>query len=274
MIAIFTTELSLIFKQKRTYYGLAAIFVIEVFIIVGAWYQGSDIISVLLENLSKSFYLEGELMNGNLVLYIVLNSLWFNLPLIIMLLVSGFITNDIKDGILQLIMLQSVSKYDYIIAKYLVSIVFTLFVLVFLFTSSAALAYAIFGAGDLITYLGGLNFFGSDDALIRIIFAFLSGGLLLIFYSVVSITFAILFRENTITWIICAFFLIANNLLLKIDFGLDSAMFFPKLIDTWQYFFYYEIPWKKIYINNIFLMGYSFLCAMVGTFYFVRRDIG
>ena len=53
MIAILTTELSLIFKQKRTYYGLAAIFVIEVFIIAGAWYQGSDIISVLLENLSK-----------------------------------------------------------------------------------------------------------------------------------------------------------------------------------------------------------------------------
>lgn len=274
MIAVLRTEIYLIFRQKRTFYGLSAIFVIELFIIAGAWYQGSDIIEVLLENLTKSFYLEGELMNGNLVLYIVLNSLWFNLPLIVMLLVSGFITNDIKDGVLQLIMLQSVSKYDYIIAKYVASIIFTLFVLIFLIASSAVLAYAIFGTGDLITYLGGVNFFGSGDAMIRIIYAFISGGLLLIFYSMVSLTFGILFRENTITWIICTFFLIANNLLLKIDVGVNSALFFPKLIDTWQYFFYYEIPWKTVFINNLLLIGYTFFCVFAGAYYFGRRDIG
>jgi ABC-2 type transport system permease protein len=274
MIALFQAELYLVFRQKRTYYGLAAIFLIELFIIAGSWYQGNEIIGVLLENLARSFYLEGYLLNGNLVLYIVLNSLWFNLPLIIMIIVSGFLTNDYKDRILQTIMLQSIKKVDYIIVKYCVAIAFTFMVLIFLLVSASIMAYSIFGTGDLITYLDGLNFFESDDAIKRIGMAFLSGTVLMFFYSVISISFAVLFKEITITWIACALFLILSNLLLKMDFGNMDAWFFPKLIDTWQYFFYFEIPWMDVYLNHILLLGYMLIFMIGGIFLFVKRDIG
>ena len=85
MKALLQAEMYMIFRQKRTYYGLGAILIIELFIIAGSWYQGNEIIGVLLESLTQSFYLKGNLLNGHLVLYIVLNSLWFNLPLIIMM---------------------------------------------------------------------------------------------------------------------------------------------------------------------------------------------
>ena len=120
MKAFLFAEIYMIFRQKRTYYGLAAILIIELFIIAGSWYQGNDIISVLLENLTQNFYLKGNLLNGHLVLYIVLNSLWFNLPLILMIIVSGFLTNEYKDGTIQTVMLQAVNKRDYIFSKYFV----------------------------------------------------------------------------------------------------------------------------------------------------------
>lgn len=274
MITLIQAELYLIFRQKRTYYGLAAIFIIELFIVAGSWYQGNEVIEVLLENLTRSFYLEGNLLNGHLVLYIVLNSLWFNLPLIIMIIVSGFLTNDYKDRTIQTIMLQSIKKIDYIIAKYISAIVFTLLVLVFLIASTSLMAYTIFGKGDLITYLDGLNFFESKQAIYRIGMAFLSGTFLMVFYSIASITLAIIFREITITWIACILFLILSNLLLKIDFGVLDGWFFPKLIDTWQYFFYYDIPWKSVYFNHLVLMGYVILFFTGGVLIFIKRDIG
>ena len=274
MIPLIQAELYLIFRQKRTYYGLAAIFIIELFIIAGSWYQGNEVISVLLENLTRSFYLEGNLLNGHLVLYLVLNSLWFNLPLIIMIIVSGFLTNDYKDRTIQTIMLQSIKKIDYILTKYVVAIVFTFLVLVFLIATASLMAYTIFGNGDLITYLNGLNFFESNQALTRIGLAFLSGTILMLFYSITSVTLAIIFKEITITWIACILFLILSNLLLKIDFGIMGDWFLPKLIDTWQYFFYYNIPWSKIYFNHIVLMAYIILFTTGGILLFIKRDIG
>ena len=274
MKAFLFAEIYMIFRQKRTYYGLAAILIIELFIIAGSWYQGNDIISVLLENLTQNFYLKGNLLNGHLVLYIVLNSLWFNLPLILMIIVSGFLTNEYKDGTIQTVMLQAVSKRDYIFSKYFVSILFTLIVVLFLVMSASLMAYVFFGVGDLITYLDGLNFIESDQAIVRIALAFLSGALLMCFYSVVSLTIAVVFKEITVTWIVSALFLILSNLLLKIDFGMLDYWFFPKLIDTWQYFFYYTIPWEAVHLNHLLLVINTAAFMTLGIILFLKRDIG
>lgn len=274
MKALLRAEIFLISRQKRTYFGLAAILTIELLIIGGAWYQGSEIIDVLLDNLRQNFVFHGQLLNGHLILYVVLNSLWFNLPLIIMIIVSGFLTNDYKDQTLQTVMLQSVKKKDYIFAKYLAAIAFTISVVLMLALTSALLAYSIFGSGDLITYLQHINFFETHEAITRIIYAFASGTLLMVVYSVASITLGVIFKEMTITWIASALFLIICSLLSKIDFGLAGAWIFPELIDTWQYFFYYQIPWQKIMINQIILILYGLAFLIIGTVIFTKRDIG
>jgi ABC-2 type transport system permease protein len=171
-------------------------------------------------------------------------------------------------------MLQSVKKLDYITSKYISGIAFTLFVLVFLFLTASALSYGLFGKGDLITYLNSLNFIESDEALGRIVWAFVVGAVLLIFYSIASITFAVIFREITVTWIASALFLILCNLLLKMDLGVLNSWFLPKLIDGWQYFFYFEIPWSKVLINQLFMLGYIILFMTVGIGTFTKKDIG
>lgn len=274
MIRLIQAELYLIFRQRRTYYGLAAILIIELFIVTAAWFQGNEIIDILLDNLAKNFFIEGNLVNGNLVMYIVLNSLWFNLPLIIMIIVSGFLSNEYKDRTIQTVMLQSVKKMDYIMSKYISGITFTLFVLVFLFLTASALSYGLFGKGDLITYLNSLNFIESQEALGRIVWAYVVGAVLLIFYSIASITFAVIFREITVTWIASALFLILCNLLLKMDLGVLNSWFLPKLIDGWQYFFYFEIPWSKVLINQLFMLGYIILFMTIGIRTFIKKDIG
>jgi ABC-2 type transport system permease protein len=77
-----------------------------------------------------------------------------------------------------------------------------------------------------------------------------------------------------VTWIASALFLILCNLLLKMDLGVLNSWFLPKLIDGWQYFFYFEIPWSKVLINQLFMLGYIILFMTVGIRTFTKKDIG
>ena len=274
MISVFTADVYLLFRQKRTYYGIAATLIIVLFIMLGSWYQGKQIIETLLEGLTKNFLVQGNLLNGNLVMYLVLNSLWFNLPLIIMIVVSGLLTNEYRDRTLQTVLLQAVDKKTYVVSKFFTGVLFTLVLIIVLFIFSTLLAYTLFGQGDLITYLGGLNFYETEDAFQRIAGAFLSGTNLMIFYATLSMTVAVIFKEMTVTWIVSALLLIITNLLLKVDFGVMNGWLFPKISDTWQYHFYSEIPQQLIHSNNALIFAYTLVIAMIGILIFNTRDIG
>lgn len=269
------TELFKIFRQRKTYYAIAAVFVLEAFIMVSAYYQGREILEVLLENLKESFEFRGDLLNGNLIIYLVLNSFWFHIPLILMVVVSGFLTSEYKDRTVEAVLLQPVSKGRFIVSKYLAALLFTVFILAVLIASTFLGSYAFFGRGDLVVFLEGLSFFESPEAFRRLILAFLTGSLTMVFYAVVSLTLAVLLQEATVTWIVAALFLIGTTMLLRLDF--ESALledyFFPKLTDTWQYLFYPEIPTRVILKKNAILGAYTLLFGAIGVRVFQKRDI-
>jgi ABC-2 type transport system permease protein len=276
MKSLVWAEILKLVKQSKTYYALASLFMIEMVILVSAYFQGTNLIDLLLDNLKKSFYFEGTLLNGNLLVYLILNTLWFHLPLILMIIISGMLTAEYKDRTIQTIMLQPVSKWKFILSKYIVAIAFTLLVVFLLAISSFVLSYTIFGKGDLVVYLNTLNFFESADAYNRIKWAYAAGALSMVFFSVASLTLAVIFKEATKTWIVAALFLILSNLLLKVDFGDNffNRFFFAKLNDTWQLFFYYTIPWNGIYENVFLLLIYIGLFMGLGIYLFHKKDIG
>jgi len=268
-------EVYKLFKQRKTYYAISAIFLIEIIILFSAYSQGQSALDILLDNFNQSFYFEGNLLNGNLLIYLILNTLWFHLPLILIIIISGTLTSEYKDRTLLSVMLQPVPKWKFILSKYFVAILFTLIIVLFLALTSFLFSYAIFGKGDLIVYLDTLNFFESSDAFYRIKYAFLFGAISMVFFSVVSLTLAIILEEATKTWIAAAFFLIISNILLKVDFNnyfLDNWLY-VKFNDTWQYLFYFEIPWNKIYWNTSLIILYSIITMIIGIVIFNKKDI-
>ncbi len=276
MKKLIIAEIKKLFKQSKTYYAIGCLFLIEAIVLFSAYYQGNNIIDILLENLRKSFYFNGTLLNGNLLVYLILNTLWFNLPLILMITLSGMLTSEYKDRTVQTIFLQPVRKWKFILSKYIVAIIFTILAVLFMAITAFSLSYGIFGRGDLVVYLNSLNFFESKDALYRLMLAFASGALSMVFFSVVSLTIAVIFKDATKTWIVSAFFLILSDILLKVEFRNHwfNRFFFVKLNDTWQYFFYYKIDWTIIYQNSILLVLYSFFFMGLGIYLFDKKDIG
>ena len=268
-------EVYKLFKQGKTYYAIFAIFLIEIIILFSAYSQGQSILDILLDNLNQSFYFEGNLLNGNLLIYLILNTLWFHLPLILIIIISGTLTSEYKDRTLLSVMLQPISKWKYILSKYIVAVLFTLVIVLLLAFTSFLFSYTIFGQGDLIVYIDSLNFFESSEAFYRIKYAFLFGAASMVFFSVVSLTLAVILEEATKTWIAAALFLIISNILLKVNFNnyiLDNWLYL-KLNDTWQYLFYFEIPWSKIYLNTSLIILYSIITMVIGIVVFNKKDI-
>jgi ABC-2 type transport system permease protein len=276
MKLILSIELFKLLKQNRTYYALAAIFIIELIVFVIAYYQGAAILDILLNNLKDTFYFSGNLLNGNLLTYMLLNSLWFDIPLILMIVISGMITTEYQDKTLQSIFLQPASKLKFILSKYVLGISFTMVVVLLLAITSFGFSFAIFGKGDLVVYMDTLNFFESKDAFNRLFLAFVSGSITLVFFSVLSLTLGIIFKETIKTWIFAALLLIISNLLSQIDmpFLAMDKWFLPKLIDTWQDFFYYEIPLQSVLFKSVMLFVYILMTIAVGVGVFQKRDIG
>jgi ABC-2 type transport system permease protein len=274
MMNVLYWEFFKLFRQKSTYYGLVAFLIIEAFVLITAYYQGRYILETLLSTLQESFIFEGDLLNGNLVIYIILNSLWFHVPLILIILISGMVSAEYKDGTIQTILLQGVPKRRFITAKYVSAFLFTLLILFILAVSTMGVSYLLFGQGDLIVYFDSLNIFPPAEARERIIGAFLAGTNSMIFYTSVSITLAIIFKEPARVWILAGLFLVLVNLLAKIDFGTFlNQWLFVKQIDTWQYFFFYEPDVSAILKKSSTLLLYSIVIAIIGIRIFETREI-
>lgn len=264
-----------LFRQSRTYYAILALFFIEAVVLLSAYFQGTEIIDIVLASIKDTFYFQGSLVNGNLIIYFILNSFWFHVPLLCMIIVSGMLTTEYQDNTLQTVLMQPVVKWKYLLAKYITASLFTIFLVLILSLSSFVLSYFIFGTGDLVVYNNGLTFFEHSDAFHRLVIAFVVGTLTLVFYSVVSLTLAVILKESFKTWIVAALFLIISTLLIKIDLGSDllNQLAFFKLNNTWQYFFSVEIDWKAIYIKLSLLGLYALIVMIGGLYVFQKKDI-
>lgn len=276
MISLIKIELFKLLKQRRTYLALLAILVFELVVMWVAHDQGKAILDTLLDRLKDTFYFNGELLNGNLITYLLLNSLWFHLPLILMIIVSGMMCSEYEDGTLRAVFLHPVSRFQFLMSKYLVAIMFTLVVVLILGVTSICFSYLLFGRGDLVVYFEQFTFFDQQQAFKRLSLAFFWGALTMIFYAVVSLTLAVIFKQSIRTWIVAAVFLLSSNLLVQVDFGNSwlNQWSYPKLTTTWQEFFITDINWTIISVQTLGLLCYTALLMGIGFLIFRKREIG
>ena len=123
MMRLLSIEAYKLFRQSRTYYAILALLFIEAIVLLSAYYQGAEIIDLVLSNVKDTFYFQGNLLNGNLIIYFILNSFWFHVPLLCMIIVSGMLTTEYQEKTLETVFMQTVIKWKYLLAKYIVAIV-------------------------------------------------------------------------------------------------------------------------------------------------------
>ena len=225
MLTVLHIELFKIFKRPRTYIAFVAVAAIVVLIQLAFYVDGESYIQFMLQTISESFNVEGKILNGYLVCYIILQTLLIHVPLLIALIAGDMIAGEANMGTLRLLISKPVSRESLMVSKFLASITYTLLLLVWMAFLSLLLSLMIFGVGDLMIFKSEeIVILKSTDVMWRYWCSFSFAAIAMT--TVASLAFLLsIFAENSIGPIIATMsIIIVFTILSSMDLPLFTAM--------------------------------------------------
>jgi ABC-2 type transport system permease protein len=212
---------------------------------LGMYMEGQKIFDFLLESVSEYFYVEGEVMNGYLITYLALNTLWIHIPVLIVIIAASIFAGEFEIGTIRLLLTQPIGRGQLLGAKFVAMVVYNLVFMLLTVIAALLPAYLLFGTGDLVVFLDGIQFIQESTFLNRLMLALLFSTLSMIAFSCLGMIFGLVFK-NTLTSVLLSMgILILSTLLQKFVFGVFSywqPFLFSYHFSKWQLFFVDSIP--------------------------------
>lgn len=277
MIQLIRQEVYKIFRRPRTYISFGIIAAISVIIELAMYADGETFVNFAMQSITEQFDLHGNIINGYLVTYLILQSLIINIPLLVALVAGDSLAGEAGAGTLRLLLTKPVRRSTLVWAKFIASVIYTLALLVWLAAISLVLSLLIFGEGDLLNMKSGeVVMLLKDDVLWRYFAAFGFAALAMTSVAALSV-FLSVFAENSIgpivsTMGIILFFTIITNLGLP-TFELIKPWLMTTHMIAWKGFFSAPVPYHAIINSALILLGYTGLFLAATIIIFNRKDI-
>jgi ABC-2 type transport system permease protein len=147
MMRLFSAEFVKTFLKKRTYLGFGILLIIVPLVEVALKLEGGRFVTNMMRGLSRDFLFVGNLFNGWLVSYYIMNSLWIHIPILISFVAGDQLAGEATGGTYRLILTRPVSRTRIFFAKALVTFVYTAIFVLFLGILSVGLALALLEIG-------------------------------------------------------------------------------------------------------------------------------
>ncbi len=277
MIKIIRIELYKIFKKWRTYIGFIAITFLVPLIQIAMMIEGEKSLNFMTRNLQQSFIFVGNLLNGYLVSYIILNTLAVHIPFLVALVAGDLLAGEATAGTYRLLVTRPVSRMKLVTSKFLAGIIYTSLLVLWLSVLSLGLGLIIFNAGELIVIKPeNVIIFARDDVLWRF---FLAYGFAILSMGVVA-SLAFLFSslvENSIGPIISTMAVIIGFLIISaIEINIFQEIrpyLFVNYILSWRLFFDDPINVSEIIKSVSILAGHIVVFYGLAAYIFRRKDI-
>jgi ABC-2 type transport system permease protein len=191
-------ELFKIFRKPRTFIAFAAVAAIVGLIQLGFYVDGESYIRFGMQALTDTFQVEGKILNGYLMAYIILQTLLVHVPLLIALVAGDMISGEAGLGTLRLLASRPVSRTSLILSKFIATSLYTLALLVWMAIWALLVSLLLFGADDMLIMKSEVvTQVLEKDVLWRYVAAF--GFAALAMLMVASLAFFLsLFAENSI----------------------------------------------------------------------------
>ena len=272
-------ELFKIFKRPRTYISFGAITALVVVIQFGLKMDGDTYVQFMLRDLSASFDIQGKVLNGYLVCYIILQLLLVHVPLLITLIAADSISGEANMGTLRLMLTKPVSRTQVVMAKFSATTIYTLLLLVWMAILALFLSMYIFGVDDMLNLKSGyIVQLKSSDIFWRYACAFGFAALAMITVSAIGF-FLSMFAENSIgpivaTMSVIIVFTILSTLDIPIFNHIKPFLFTTHMIG-WKGFFDVKVTENNEAITgSIQNIGKVLQAAGVLVFHIVGLMIG
>jgi ABC-2 type transport system permease protein len=271
------TELVKIAAKPRSYIGLIAITVIVGLIHLAMFLDGLNYISFITNPLQMAFSLEGNILNGNLVCFIILQTLIIQIPLLVALVTGDLISGEAAMGTIRLIATRPVSRTRLLMSKFLAGALYVMMLLLWLGVLSLGLGLLFFGHGDLIVLKSEeLIIIQSDDTFWRFMSAFGVAFLSLLVVASFSLMLSC-FAENSIgpiisTMAVIILFTIIGTMEIPF-FDLIKPYLFTTHMVIWRNFFDNPLPVEQIRESLLILAAHVILFLSVSVYTFNKKDI-
>lgn len=270
-------ELIKIFSKPRSYIGFIAITVIVSLIQMAMYLDGLNYFSFVTAPLQSSFNLDGNLVSGNMVAFVIIQTLILQIPLLVALVTGDLISGESATGTIRILASKPVSRTAILFAKFVAGLLYTLLLLIWLGFMSWGLALFIFGPGDLIVLKSEeLIILQDSDISWRFLLAF---AISFVSLSVVA-TFSLClscFAENSIgpiisTMAVIILFTIMGTLEIPFFDAIKPFLFTTHMI-VWRNSFDLPVSVSQISTSLTIMIAHIILFLSVAWYRFNKKDI-
>lgn len=269
-------ELYKIFTKPRTYIGFGAIALIVLAVFFGFYFEGEELLDFLITNLKEQFYIEGNLINTYTITYVIMNSMWIHVPILVALITGDLIAGEANSGTFRMILIRPVSRTKLLIAKFIAGFTYSYLLILFLLLLSIGTGWLIFGFGDLVVLKSTINIISADDVVWRFIATYFYGVLSMTTVAALSFLFSAL-SDNALGPIVgTVAIIIAATIITTLGFSLLKPVIpymFTTYLPSWQLFFDFEIDKLKLLRAVLVNVVYIFLFLGLTIYYFNKKDI-
>ena len=270
-------ELYKIFKRPRTYISFGIVAAITFVIQLAMFCDGKSFIGFALSGVNEQFDIQGNILNGYLVTYIILQSLLIHIPLLVALVAGDALAGEANLGTLRLLLTKPISRARIVLIKFLSSFIYTVILILWLAIVGLFFSLVLFGKGDMINLKSDtFIMISQNDIMWRYMAAFAFATLAMTTIASLSLLLSA-FADNSIGPIIATMGIVVvvtilSNLGLPL-FNMIKPYLFTTHMIGWKGFFDAPVPYRAIARSALVLSTYTVGFLAVTILYFNRKDI-
>ncbi len=263
--------------KPRSYLGLAAVTLLVGVILFAMKADGLSFISFITASFEQTLSFEGNILNGNLIAFLILQMLIIHIPLLVALVTGDLVSGEGAMGTLRLLLTKPISRTKILFSKFLAGAFYTFLIILWLGFLALVVGRIVFGTGDLMVLNSdGLVIIQEPDTAWRFLSGMCVAYLALLTVATLSITLSC-FSENSIgpivsTMAIIILFTIIGTLDVKI-FDHIKPFLFTTHMAAWRNFFEDPLPVKEILKSAGILVIHIIVLLGIAVFKFNKKDI-
>ena len=266
-----------IIAKPRSYIGLAVLTALILVILFAMKADGSSYISFVTSSFEQTLSFNGNILNGNLIAFIILQMLIVHIPLLVALVTGDLISGEAAMGTIRMLATKPISRTKIVLSKFIAGAVYTFILTIWLAFLALVVVKWMFGSGDMIVLnSNGLVILQEADIFWRYGCSFIVAYLALLTVSSLSICLSA-FAENSIGPIVTTMGII---ILFTIIGSLDVTVFdsikkflFTTHMASWRSFFEDPINLKDIWQSILILIVHNILFVVIAVLKFNKKDI-
>lgn len=266
-----------IVAKPRSYIGLAAITLLVGVILFAMKVDGRSYMSFIIGSFEQTLSFEGDILNGNLMAFIILQMLIIHIPLLVALVTGDLVSGESAMGTIRLLLTKPISRTQILLSKLLAGWCYTLLILLWLGFMAIVVGRWLFGTGDMMVLNSdGLVILSAADVSWRFVYGFGVAYLALLTIASLSTTLSC-FSDNSIgpivsTMAIIILFTVIGSLEVPLFDTVRPYLFTTHMV-AWRSFFADPLPIAEIRQSVVVLVLHIVVLLAIAIYQFNKKDI-